>query len=92
MAVVRAQAKSAQTSVNYIKTVGFDSNNFTRNVDFAYTTRNSTTGEVQNNVLTVPFLTLVPIPFIRVSGCVQFEFWVAGLCGCSLLSALPRPQ
>ena len=68
MAVVRAQAKSAQTSVNYIKTVGFDSNNFTRNVDFAYTTQNATTGKTQQNVLSVPFLTLVPIPFIRVSG------------------------
>ncbi|MFW8632012.1 DUF2589 domain-containing protein [Vibrio natriegens] len=74
-AVVRAQAQSAQTSVDFIKAVGFDEDtNEPTMITFNYTkvveTRNEE-GEVigaepKPFTLTVPFLTMLPIPFIRV--------------------------
>ena len=73
-AVVRAQAQSAQTSVDFIKSVGFeeDSNTPTM-VTFSYM-KPIESKDDQGNVtvtptkydLTVPLLTMLPIPFIRV--------------------------
>lgn len=81
-AVIKAQAKAAVTSVDFIKAVGFstdDEGNVTEPtmVTFSYskpvetTTTNedgstTTTTEVKPFNLTVPFLTMLPIPFIRV--------------------------
>ncbi len=77
-AVVRAQAESAVTSVDFIKAVGFntdDSGNVTDPVmvTFAYDKPVEETGQDGNTTivpkkfeLTVPFLTMLPIPFIRV--------------------------
>lgn len=73
-AVVRAQAQSAQTSVDFIKSVGFDQDsNKPTMVSFTYDKAVETTAgdgtvsvEVKPFSLTVPLLTMLPIPFIRV--------------------------
>ena len=57
---------AAQTTVDFIKAVGFDENGTARTVDFSYTITNATTGERQTNTITVPLLTITPVPFIRV--------------------------
>ncbi|NTV67603.1 MAG: DUF2589 domain-containing protein [Chlorobaculum sp.] len=77
-AVIKAQAQSAVTSVDFIKAVGFDtddSGNITgpTMVTFKYSKPVETkaadgtvTVEPKDFTLTVPFLTMLPIPFIRV--------------------------
>lgn len=74
-AVVRAQAQAAVTSVDFIKAVGFDleEGNKPVMVTFEYdkavestAADGTTTVEVKPFKLTVPFLTMLPIPFIRV--------------------------
>ena len=77
-AVVKAQAKSAVTSVDFIKAVGFESNDQGEvtgptMITFQYdkpveVTKDDGTTEIQVKPyrLTVPFLTMLPIPFIRV--------------------------
>ncbi len=77
-AVIKAQAQSAVTSVDFIKAVGFDtddSGNITgpTMVSFKYkrpveetAADGSVTVSVKDFELTVPFLTMLPIPFIRV--------------------------
>lgn len=72
-AVVRAQAESAQTSVDFIKAVGFTEENTPQMVSFQYM-KPIETKDGDGNVtitptkyeLTVPLLTMLPIPFIRV--------------------------
>ena len=73
-AVVRAQAQSANTSVDFIKSVGFDEDSgkptmvtFTYDKALETTAADGTTAvEVRPYNLTVPILTMLPIPFIRV--------------------------
>lgn len=73
-AVVRAQAQSATTSVDYIKSVGFNADDGKPTmVSFTYDKALETTDEngvvsveVKPFNLTVPILTMLPIPFIRV--------------------------
>ncbi|CAG1005833.1 hypothetical protein METP2_03696 [Methanosarcinales archaeon] len=78
-AVVRAQAQSAQTSVDFIKSVGFNGPEAKEDpgkptmVTFEYDKIIETkddkgliTSEVKPMKLTVPILTMLPIPFIRV--------------------------
>lgn len=80
-AVIKAQAQSAVTSVDFIKAVGFDSDEDGKisgptMVTFKYKKPVAvTTGEGENQTtelvpteheLSVPFLTMLPIPFIRV--------------------------
>lgn len=74
-AVIRAQAQSAQTSVDFIKAVGFDQNDGTPTmVTFSYMkpieqkdSDGNVTGVTPTKYdLTVPILTMLPIPFIRV--------------------------
>lgn len=80
-AVIKAQAQSAVTSVDFIKAVGFDSDadgkiSGPTMVTFKYKKPVVvTTGEGENQTtqlvpteheLSVPFLTMLPIPFIRV--------------------------
>lgn len=79
-AVIRAQALAANTSVDFIKSVGFEADDaggenagkptmITFKYDKAIETKaadGSVTTEVKPFNLTVPFLTMVPIPFIRV--------------------------
>ena len=81
IAVVKAQSMAATTSVDYIKAVGFtggdqaDPAQMTpTSVKFSYDkpveTTNAQTGETtvehQKHTLEVPFLTMLPIPFIRI--------------------------
>jgi Protein of unknown function (DUF2589) len=70
LAVIDAQAKAAATTVKFIQAMGFDADGHARTVDFGYSTTNATTGVVQEKKLRVPLLTIVPIPFIRVSAVV----------------------
>lgn len=73
-AIVRAQAQSAQTSVDFIKSVGFDADSGKPTmVTFSYDKAVENTaadGAVTITVvphnLTVPILTMLPIPFLRV--------------------------
>lgn len=78
-AVIKAQAQSAQTSVDFIKSVGFNAPNAETDpgkptmVKFEYDKLIDVRGEdgkitpqVTEMSLTVPILTMLPIPFIRV--------------------------
>lgn len=64
-AVVEAQAKSAITTANFIKEVAFDKDGKVVNVDFAYNRKNDNGSDQQFN-LTVPFLTMLPVPYITI--------------------------
>lgn len=73
VAVIKAQSQSAQTSVDFIKSVGFDKNGQPTMVSFQYkkpvTTKDANGATVitpTDYTLTVPILTMLPIPFIRV--------------------------
>jgi hypothetical protein len=78
-AVIKAQAQAAVTSVDFIKAVGFDSDDegnvtapvmVTFSYDKPVEETDEDTGETtitpQKYNLTVPFLTMLPVPFIRV--------------------------
>ena len=56
------------TTVQFVNEVGFDEDRNAITVDFNYKTQNATSGDVTESSMTVPILTIVPIPFIRVSG------------------------
>jgi len=76
-AVIRAQTQAANTSVDFIKSVGFSTNeddeevptmvsfNYTRLVEEEDEDGNITSTP-QPFTLSVPFLTMLPIPFIRI--------------------------
>jgi hypothetical protein len=64
-AIVEAQAKSAITTANFIKEVAFDKNGEIVNVNFKYN-RKDNNGRDQDFTLTVPFLTMLPIPYITI--------------------------
>jgi hypothetical protein len=64
-AVVEAQAKAAITTVNFIKEVAFDKEGQARQVSFTYT-RSEADGTAREYKLSVPFLTMLPIPYIAV--------------------------
>ncbi|KIH76030.1 Protein of unknown function [Geoalkalibacter ferrihydriticus] len=59
-AAVEAQAKAAQSSLGFIEGVAFDDQGKVRDVTFDYE------GPGGPQTLTVPILTIVPIPFIRI--------------------------
>ncbi|MFD8461930.1 DUF2589 domain-containing protein [Streptomyces antimycoticus] len=73
-AVVKAQAQSAQSSVDFIKQVGFGQDGSPTMVSFSYdrpveqkNEHGVVTGiEHQPYKLTVPILTMLPIPFLRI--------------------------
>lgn len=74
-AVIQAQAQAAQTSIEFIERVGFtpDPNDptklgETRKVTFDYDRLKEDGTEVKMSV-TVPVLSIVPIPYIRVESC-----------------------
>jgi hypothetical protein len=64
---VNAQAQAVLTTMNFVQNIGFDPNGDVIHVDFVFNRTNASTGEVQENSLSVPLLTLLPIPFLRVS-------------------------
>lgn len=71
-AAVEAQALAAQSSIDFIRSVGFTSDGDdeafgdVRNVTFVYKSRNVADGSDQDVTLTVPILTIVPIPYLRI--------------------------
>ena len=71
-AAVEAQALSAQTSLDFIRSIGFESTEdgtdfgAVRQVTFSYSRRDTTTGEETDVSLKVPLLTIVPIPYLRI--------------------------
>ena len=66
-AIVNAQAQAAMSTINFIRSIGFDKDNKTINVNFSYQSINATSGLLTKHVLSVPVLTILPIPYIRVS-------------------------
>jgi len=82
-AVIKAQALAAKTTIDFIESVGLEEDGTTlkvRSVDFSYTqpvADPNTPGSTLFNTatLTVPLLSIVPIPYIRVSDLnVRFTF------------------
>ena len=74
-AVIKAQALSAETTVNFIKTVGFSGDD-AKNLTFKYKKDVDMPGGKSQSIdceLSVPALTMMPIPFIRVDE-TQIEF------------------
>ena len=61
-AAITAQANAAVSSVEFIKTVGFDKDGSVQNVLFKY----QGPGDTGLQTIEVPLLTIVPIPFIRI--------------------------
>jgi hypothetical protein len=68
-AVVEAQAKSAITTANFIREVGFDKEGKVVDVDFTYNRKNDN-GSDQEFTLTLPFLSMLPVPYITVQNAV----------------------
>ena len=69
VACVKAQSYAAYSTLNFIKAVGFDpESNEAIEVDFVYNRTNTTTGEVIESSISVPMITILPIPYLRVSG------------------------
>jgi hypothetical protein len=67
MAAVNAQAQAALTTLNFVKSVGFDDNGDAIYVEFVFNRTNATTGSVEENRIEVPILTILPVPYLRVS-------------------------
>ena len=71
-AAVEAQALAAQTSIDFIRSIGFttdgDDEAFgdVRSVTFDYKFRDTADGTEKTATLTVPLLTIVPIPYLRI--------------------------
>ncbi|WP_299008443.1 DUF2589 domain-containing protein [uncultured Shewanella sp.] len=70
--VIKAQSQSSMTSVDFIKSVGFDEDNVPTMVDFSYMKPVEVEEDGEKKItskkyqLSVPILTMLPIPFIRV--------------------------
>lgn len=71
-AAVEAQALAAQTSIDFIRTIGFENLDDTgsfgpvRQVEFTYQHRDVESGTDRTVTLNVPLLTIVPIPYLRI--------------------------
>jgi len=66
-AVIQAQATSSKTTVDFIHEVGFQEINgaqFVRSVSFYYSKLDN--GTVTNYTLTLPFILMMPIPYIEI--------------------------
>jgi len=59
-AAIEAQARAALSSVNFIRQIGFDKDGAVETITFTAKKGN------QESTITVPLLTVVPIPFIRI--------------------------
>jgi len=84
---IKSQALAAQTTVDFIEKVGLEEdstgNLSVRNVQFAYSKQVTNPQDpaaaptTESSTLTVPMLSIVPIPYIRIQDLdVQFEFRV----------------
>jgi len=66
-AVIQAQAASSKTTVDFIHDVGFqdiDGDQYVRSVSFYYSKLEN--GSVTNYTLTLPFILMMPIPYIEI--------------------------
>jgi Protein of unknown function (DUF2589) len=85
VAVVDAQAKAAVATANFVQEIGFEDSTaggvrHAIAVEFTYNTTNTTSGAVQTNTLSVPLLTILPVPYLRVKSCViQFNAKVSSV-------------
>lgn len=68
-AIVEAQAKSAISTANFVKEVGFDKEGKVVNADFTYNRKNDD-GSDQEFTLTLPFITMLPVPYITIKNAV----------------------
>lgn len=85
-AVVEAQAKSAMRTTDFIREVAFDKNGKIINVDFSYT-RTNDEGHNEDFTLTVPFLTMVPIPYVQIeTATVEFNAKITSITQQATLS------
>jgi hypothetical protein len=67
-AIVEAQSQAANTTVQFIESVGFETKNGVKTpvyVSFDYS-QDISEGKKQKGTMQVPLLTMVPIPFIRI--------------------------
>jgi hypothetical protein len=71
-AAVEAQALAAQSTIDFIRSVGFESEGDdtgfgpVRQVAFTYTQRDTNTNTDRTVSINVPLLTIVPIPYLRI--------------------------
>ncbi len=65
-AVISAQASSAMATVDFIQSAGFLNGDAVM-LQFMYNTTFAENGSLRQRAVDVPFLTLIPIPFIKVS-------------------------
>jgi len=67
-AVIQAQASSSKVTVDFIHEIGFqeldDGSQFVRSVSFYYSKLEN--GSVTNYTLTLPFILMMPIPYIEI--------------------------
>jgi len=67
LATIDAQAQAALTTINFINAVAFakdaQGNQYISTVDFRYTQVSN--GTVSNFSMSIPFLTLIPIPYVQ---------------------------
>lgn len=81
-AVIKAQAKSALTTAEFIKEVGFDSNGKVINAEFSYTRRDEDGGE-RKFYMQVPFLSMVPVPYLTVTDAlIEFNAKITSINQC----------
>lgn len=69
-----------------MEAVGFDSNGRVIQAEFVFNTTNSTTGDVYENKITVPYLLLLPMPFLQVcwaSHCSRGGVCISGAAVCA---------
>ena len=72
-AIVDAQARSAIATANFVKQVGFDKDGNVINATFKYSRPNND-GENEEFALTVPFIAMLPIPYVQIeTGEVEFN-------------------
>jgi hypothetical protein len=73
-AAIQAQASAAMSSVEFIRSVGFGDDNKTIMVDFIYS-KIKPDGTAGTATLSVPLLTIVNVPFIRILDMtIDFDF------------------
>ena len=64
---MKAQVQASLACVQFMQSIGKDAQDRAVMMNFEYQARNSTTGLTESKVMSVPALTLVPIPYISVS-------------------------
>ncbi len=66
VAAIDAQSSAAFTTLSFIQNIGFNPDGSLINQIFSFNVTNTTSGLVEQNTISVPLLTIIPIPYIRV--------------------------